>query len=316
MGSLDTLPIEEICPEIASQLLECKRNLIEFYHQDLDIEFTVEDGVLYLLQARAARLGSFAQLMAATDFLKRGIITLDKYRENIGSLELAYANIPLPRADFRFRQWVPPLATGIPINGGVVSGTLIITIERLKEAEKRRESVIFFAVNTKPTDFNIFNLSSAIVTVYPGRTSHAAITAMTLNKACIVGCSDIEIDYEHRKVIFHGAGDIALTEGERITIDGNAGAVYRGVAPISDTCMPVSSIHEAILKAQSAGEAAQIVETMISTKMKALRRESSLRKKVLRKPEICISAMCSCVLTQTSTSARTPSPKLWICEFR
>jgi 3-phosphoglycerate kinase/phosphohistidine swiveling domain-containing protein len=281
MGSLDTLPIEEICPEIASQLLECKRNLIEFYHQDLDIEFTVEDGVLYLLQARAARLGSFAQLMAATDFLKRGIITLDKYRENIGSLELAYANIPLPRADFRFRQWVPPLATGIPINGGVVSGTLIITIERLKEAEKRRESVIFFAVNTKPTDFNIFNLSSAIVTVYPGRTSHAAITAMTLNKACIVGCSDIEIDYEHRKVIFHGAGDIALTEGERITIDGNAGAVYRGVAPISDTCMPVSSIHEAILKAQSAGEAAQIVETMISTKMKALRRESSLRKKSL-----------------------------------
>ncbi len=281
MGSLDTMPIEEINPKIAHQLSEYKKKLIDFYHQDLDIEFTVEDGVLYLLQARAARLGSFAQLIAATDFLKRGIITLDKYKEHIESLELAYANVPLPRADFRFRQWVPPLATGIPINGGVVSGTLIITIERLKEAEKRRESVIFFAVNTKPTDFHIFNLSSAIITVYPGRTSHAAITAMTLNKACIVGCSDIEIDYENRRVIFHGAGDIALTEGERITIDGNAGAVYRGVAPISDTCMPVYRIREAILNAQSARETAQIVETMISTKMKALQRESSLQKKSL-----------------------------------
>jgi 3-phosphoglycerate kinase/phosphohistidine swiveling domain-containing protein len=281
MGSADTMPIEQIDPAIAKPLLCNKKKLIEFYRQDLDIEFTVEDGVLYLLQARAAKLGSFAQLMADTDFLKRGIITLNKYKEHIESLELAYANISLPRADFRFRQWVPPLATGIPINGGVVSGTLIITEERLKEAEKRRESVVFFAVNTKPTDFNIINLSSAIVTQYPGRTSHAAITAMALNKPCIVGCFDIEIDYTHRRVLFHAAGNIALAEGERITIDGNAGAVYRGVAPISDTFMPVSRIRKAILKAQSAGEAAQIVEGMIFTKMKVLQRESSLRKKSL-----------------------------------
>ncbi len=281
MGTSDTLPIEQIDPEIALRLSEYKRKLIEFYHQDLDIEFTVEDGVLYLLQARAARLGSFAQLTAATDFLKQGIITLGTYREHIESLELAYANISLPRADFRFRRWVPPLATGIPINGGVVSGTLIITVERLREAEKRRESVIFFAVNTKPTDFNIINLSSAIVTLYPGRTSHAAITAMTLNKPCIVGCSDIEIDYAHRRVLFHGAGNIALAEGERVTIDGNAGAVYQGVAPISDTYMPVVGIREAILNVQSAGEAARIVERMISAKTKALQRESSLRKKSL-----------------------------------
>jgi phosphohistidine swiveling domain-containing protein len=206
-------------------------------------------------------------------------ITLNKYNELIESLESRTPNFT-SGATFGSDNGSAPRERHTN-NGGVVSGTLIITEERLKEAEKRRESVVFFAVNTKPTDLNIINLSSAIVTQYPGRTSHAAITAMALNKPCIVGCSDIEIDYTHRRVLFHAAGNIALAEGERITIDGNAGAVYRGVAPISDTFMPVSRIRKAILKAQSAGEAAQIVEGMIFTKMKVLQRESSLRKKSL-----------------------------------
>lgn len=281
MGSADTLPIAELDRGVSAGLTECTRRLVEYFRQDLDLEFTVENGVLYLLQARAAKLGAYAQFIADTDFLKRGVIGLEKYRERVESLELAYANLSLPRADFRFRQWVPPLTSGISINGGVVSGTLAITPERLREAERRRESVVYFAINTKPTDFDIINLSSAIVTVYPGRTSHAAITAMSLNKPCIVGCSDLEIDYNRRRVIFSAAGGIALAEGERITVDGNAGAVYRGVAPISDTFLPVSALREAISAAKSPEQAVRAAEAMILEKTEALRRESSLKKLTL-----------------------------------
>ncbi len=96
-----------------------------------------------------------------------------------------------------------------------------------------------------------------------------------------MGCSDLEIDYDRRRVIFGAAGGIALAEGERITVDGNAGAVYRGVAPISDTFLPVSALREAISAAKSPEEAVRAAEDMILDKNEALRRESSLKKLTL-----------------------------------
>jgi 3-phosphoglycerate kinase/phosphohistidine swiveling domain-containing protein len=281
MGSVHTEPISRLDPETADALEEGKRLLIDYYRQDLDLEFTVEDGTLYYLQARAAILGAFASLVADTDFLRRGIISLEHYRQRLDSLEMAFASVSLPRADFLSRQWNPPLTVGVPINGGVVSGTLVLTQERLKEAEARRESVVYFAHTTKPTDFAIMNGAQAIVTIYPGRTSHAAITAMSMNKPCIVGCDDVEIDYEKRTVLFRGAKSMILQEGERVTADGNTGAVYRGVAPISEFFLPLASVISAVNGCVDPEEAARVVQELIRTALADMRRSTHPRRRSL-----------------------------------
>lgn len=278
MGSSGTEPMQHLDPEIAAQLVHAKQLLTRHYRQDLDLEFTVENGELFLLQARSARLGAFAQLVADTDFLAQGIIGLEEYRRRIEHLELAYDSVALPRADFKMRTWNPPLTVGVPINGGVVSGTLVLSEERLKEADDRRESVVFFANSTKPTDFAVMNGAQAIVTVYPGRTSHAAITAMSMNKPCIVGCADVEIDYDSRRVIFHGAGGVFLGEGERVTADGNTGSVYRGVAPISEFYLPVAAASEALSSCTQPEEAARAVNALIESSLARLYRETKLRR--------------------------------------
>jgi 3-phosphoglycerate kinase/phosphohistidine swiveling domain-containing protein len=281
MGSAHTEPISALDSHLAHELERCKKILIRHYCQDLDIEFTVENDTLFLLQARSARLGAFAQLVADTDFLSLGILDLTQYKDRLDRLEMSYASVALPREDFGARLWNPPLTRGVPINGGVVSGTLVLTLERLKEAEVRRESVVFFAHTTKPTDFSIMNGAHAIVTVYPGRTSHAAITAMAMNKPCIVGCADVHIDYPRRLVVFKGAGDTMLHEGERITIDGNTGAVYRGVAPISEIFFPISSINTAIERTTSPDAAVKIVRDLIQLKKAFVHREMSLKRRTL-----------------------------------
>ena len=281
MGSAHSEAMADLDPEIAAELGRCKELLVGHFRQDLDLEFTVEDGRLYLLQARAAKLGAFANLVADTDFLSRGLIDLGQYRERLDRLEMANAFIALPRADFRSRRWNPPLTVGVPINSGVVSGTLVLSQERLKEAENRRESVVYFANTTKPTDFAVMNGAHAIVTVYPGRTSHAAITAMAMNKPCIVGCGDVEIDYENRRVLFHAAGLTVLREGERVTADGNTGAIYRGIAPISEFFLPLSSVGAAVEGCSTAPEAARAVRALLESRLASLNRETNLHRMTL-----------------------------------
>lgn len=273
-----TQAISSIDQELAEKLEKGKRLLVQRYKQDLDIEFTVENGELYFLQARAARLGAFAQLVADTDLLSQSIIDLDEYRARIDRLEAAYMSAALPRADFRLRRWNPPLSVGVPINGGVVSGTLVMSMERLKEAEARRESVVYFAYTTKPTDFDVMHVAQAIVTVYPGRTSHAAITAMSMNKPCIVGCGDIELDYERKLAIFRGSGSTVLREGERVTADGNTGAVYKGVAPISDFFLPLASVSAVVGRCSSSAEAVIVVRDLVESELARLSRETNLRR--------------------------------------
>lgn len=278
MGSADSEPVSLIDHGIAAELERAKRLLIAHYRQDLDLEFTVEDETLYFLQARSARLGAFAQLAADTDFARRGLIGLEEYRDRLDRLEMSYASAALPRADFRMRRWNPPLTVGVGINGGVVSGTLILSEDRLKQAEAHRESVVYFANSTKPTDFTVMNGAHAIVTVYPGRTSHAAITAMSMNKPCIVGCADVEIDHGRRTVTFNAANGAVLREGERVTVDGNSGAVYRGIAPISEFFLPLAAAGAAARGCSSAAEAAAAVRSLIDAELARLSHETDLRR--------------------------------------
>ena len=191
MGNIVTRNIATIAENIKAELLSYKRILEQELKHELDIEFTVEDDRLYLLQTRRATISTYAKLVVDVDMMKNGIISLEEFRKRIERMCATNAFISVPRADDGFREWKPPLIAGVPINHGIACGTLVLTLEKLEEIKAHRENIIYFAQNTKPSDFYIMNNAHGIITVYPGRTSHAAITSITLNKLLENGATPI-----------------------------------------------------------------------------------------------------------------------------
>jgi len=170
----------------------------------------------------------------------------------------------------------------VPINHGITWGTLVLTPEKLEEIKAHRENIIYFAQNTKPSDFYIINNSHGIVTVFPGRTSHAAITSITLNKPCIVGCSNAIINLEQKSVTFKGTeGDVTLKEGELVTMDANSGYIYRGTVPLSNSFIRTHNILDTVRSTDSKTEAAARVEKIIREKIAILEKETGFKKKVI-----------------------------------
>lgn len=281
MGNIITHSISEIPAHIRAELLKYKTTLERELKHDLDIEFTVEDDRLYLLQTRRASISNYAKLVVGTDMLKKGIITIDEFIKRIERLCTSNPFISVPRVEGEYREWKPPVCEGVPINHGIVLGTLVLTPEKLEEIRGNRENIVYFAQNTKPSDFYIINNSHAIATIFPGRTSHAAITSITLNKPCLVGCSNAVIDLEQRTVTFKGETDVVLKEGELVTLDANGGYLYRGSAPLSNSFIKTHNILDTIRKAGSSVDAAKEVERIIQEKISILEKETGFRKKVI-----------------------------------
>ncbi len=282
MGNIITRTIAAIPPAIKDELNRYKRILEKELKHDLDIEFTVEDNHLYLLQTRRASISTYAKLVVDTDMMKRGIISLDEFRKRLDRMCATNAFISVPRVEEEFREWKPPVSEGVPINPGITWGTLVLTLEKLEEIKAHRENIIYFALNTKPSDFYIINNSHGIVTVFPGRTSHAAITSITLNKPCIVGCSNAVINLEQRCVTFKSPeGDVTLKEGELVTIDANSGYVYRGTVPLSNSFIRTHNIFETLRNIVSPIEAADKVESIIREKIAILEKETGFKKKII-----------------------------------
>jgi phosphohistidine swiveling domain-containing protein len=144
--------------------------------------------------------------------MKKGVLTVYEYRGRIDRLCAGNAYMSVPRSDGGSREWKPPVGTGVPINHGIAWGRLALTPARFEEFRKGRENIIYMAQTTKPSDFHLINNSQGIVTVYPGRTSHAAITSITLNKPCVVGCANAVISLERGTVTFKGEADVTLKE--------------------------------------------------------------------------------------------------------
>lgn len=281
MSNIITRHIAGIAAPLRTQLDHYKGMLEKELKHELDIEFTVEDNRLYLLQTRRATVSAYAKLVIDTDMLRKGIITVAEYLRRIERLCAGNAFVSVPLADEGLREWRPPVGTGMPINHGTAKGVLVLTREKLDEQKARNESVIYFAQNTKPSDFYVINNSSGIISVFPGRTSHAAITSITLNKPCIVGCSNAVIDLHRRTVTFRGETDTVIHEGEVITLDANGGAIYRGAVPLTNSFVKTHDILDAVSADMSAAQAAGRVETLLNEKLAALDRDMTQRRKGL-----------------------------------
>ncbi|MGC8912813.1 MAG: pyruvate, phosphate dikinase [Thermoplasmata archaeon] len=216
--------LEKEMPEVYKQLLDVRKKLEHHFKEVQDLEFTIEKGKLYILQTRNGKMNATARVKTAVDFVKEGVITKEEALLRINPSELD--QLMHRRVDPKCT--VKPIATGIPASPGAASGSVIFDAD---EAEKRGRlgwKVILLREETKPEDIHGFFAAQGILTSKGGKTSHAAVVARGMGKPCVTGCEEIKIDSRARVATI---GNIKISEGDILTIDGTTGRVWLGEIP-------------------------------------------------------------------------------------
>jgi pyruvate,orthophosphate dikinase len=217
-------PIEEMrerLPEAYDQLMDTMSRLEQHYRDMQDIEFTIEDGRLYILQTRSAKRTAAAALKTAADMTNEGLI----------SREEAIARIDPVQLDQLLHPMLDPTATydvaahGLNASPGAACGAIVLDADTAEEHGKAGESVILVGWETSPDDIHGMIWSKGVLTAHGGMTSHAAVVARGMGKPCVAGCEGLSIDADTRTIRI---GSHELQEGDTITIDGASGSVIVG----------------------------------------------------------------------------------------
>ena len=223
-GIRTPLPLPEMkerLPEAFEQLVETMRRLEEHYREMQDIEFTVEDGRLYLLQTRSGKRTAQAALRIAVDMVEDGLISKEEAVARIDPGQLNQLLHPMidPKADFDVA------AKGLNASPGAATGKIVLDADTAEDRGKAGEDVILVRWETTPDDIHGFLEARGILTAQGGMTSHAAVVARGMGKPCVAGCEGLTIDLEQQKIRL---GERELAEGDVITIDGGTGEVIVG----------------------------------------------------------------------------------------
>ncbi len=233
-------PIQELknhMPEVYEKLYNYAKTLEKVSKEVQDVEFTIEDGKLYMLQTRDAKMNPIAKIKTSVDMYKEGILTKEEAILRIKPFDIL--QLLYPRIDEK-KIKVKPIAKGLASSPGAVSGKVVFDADTAVEWNKKGERVILVREETKPDDVHGFYASVGILTSRGGMTSHAAVVARAIGKPCVVGCEDIKIDYNKRIFI---VGNIVVKEGDLITIDGFTGNVYLGEQP-TEILKPIKEFEE------------------------------------------------------------------------
>jgi pyruvate,orthophosphate dikinase len=215
-----------LMPRVYKQL-EKVRALLEKHYRDMqDMEFTVEEGTLYMLQTRTGKRTPSATFRMAVDMASEGLISRDEAilrvkPEDIERLFYPVIDSATPRADLSKRK----LAAGINAVPGAASGRVVFTAHEAEEWAARGEKVILVRKETSPEDVGGMYVAQGILTATGGKTSHAAVVARGWGKCCIVGCEAMDIDYGAKSMVIKGR---TVKQGDWITLDGNDGEVFEG----------------------------------------------------------------------------------------
>jgi pyruvate, orthophosphate dikinase len=223
-GIRTPLPITEMkdrLPEAFNQLVDTMRRLEERYREMQDIEFTVEEGKLYLLQTRSGKRTAQAALKIAVDMVEEGLISREEAVVRIDPKQLDQLLHPMidPEADYE------AAAKGLNASPGAATGKVVLDADTAEERGKAGEDVILVRWETNPDDIHGLLEARGILTAQGGMTSHAAVVARGMGKPCVAGCEGLSIDLEGRKISLDGR---EVAEGEVITIDGGTGDVIVG----------------------------------------------------------------------------------------
>jgi pyruvate,orthophosphate dikinase len=208
-------------PEAFEQLTDTMRRLEEHYKDVQDIEFTVEEGRLYLLQTRSAKRTAAAALKAAVSMVDEGLINREEAVARIDPAQLDQLLHPMldPNAQ------VEVAAQGLNASPGAACGAIVLDADTAEERGRAGENVILVRWETTPDDIHGLIQAAGILTAHGGMTSHAAVVARGMGKPCVAGCENLTIDLDARTITLAGT---RLAEGDTLTIDGGTGRVIVG----------------------------------------------------------------------------------------
>lgn len=226
-GIRTPMPIDELQkqnPAVYKQLVDIAERLEKYFKEPQDIEFTVEQSKLFMLQTRNAKMNTVAQVKTSVDMV----------HENLIPKERAIIRVPPEQLEQLLHKMVDPkstakpFATGIPASPGVATGKVVLDADQAEMQGTTGNKVILVREETKPDDIHGFFASQGILTSKGGKTSHAAVVARGMDKPCVCGASALHIDQTRKRI---KVGNLLIKEGEMITIDGTNGNVYVGTVP-------------------------------------------------------------------------------------
>jgi pyruvate,orthophosphate dikinase len=221
--------LEDFMPKIYKQLDSIQKRLERHYHDMQDIEFTIQDGRLFLLQTRTGKRNGPAAVKMAVDMLKEGLISKKEAVMRVKPSQLDELLHPI--IDPAAEKEAKVLAKGLPAGPGGASGSIVFDSDTSVEWAEKGKKVILLREETNPEDVEGMRAAKAILTARGGMTSHAALVARGWGKCCIVGCSDLDINYSKKTVKI---GDDVLKEGDLVTLNGTKGLIYKDVLPMMD----------------------------------------------------------------------------------
>ena len=223
--ALSDMPsMEEVMPEVFGQLVDVNLKLENHYRDMQDIEFTVQDGKLWMLQTRAGKRTTAAALKIAVDMVSEGLITKDEAVLRIDPMSLDQLLHPMLDPDAQ----LDIIATGLPASPGAASGAVVFSADEAEKAKADGRKVILVRMETSPEDIHGMHAAEGILTSRGGMTSHAAVVARGMGRPCVSGAGSVRIDYD--KQDFQVAG-VTVKAGETITLDGSTGRVMAGEVP-------------------------------------------------------------------------------------
>ena len=215
--------LELSMPELYAQLAEIRNNLEVHYSDMQDIEFTIQDGRLWMLQTRTGKRTGTSAIKMAVDMCNEGMI--DKKTAIMRVMPEQLDELLHPMLDTESEKQATFLAKGLPAGPGGATGRIVFTADDAESWHKNGEQVILIREETSPEDVHGMHAAEAILTAKGGMTSHAALVARGWGKCCIVGCSAIHINKETKEV---SVGDAVLKEGDWVTMNGTRGNLYKG----------------------------------------------------------------------------------------
>ena len=221
--------LKEVMPEVYDQFVTICHTLEDHYRDMQDMEFTIEDRKLYMLQTRNGKRTAKAALKIACDLVDEGMITEEKAVKMIDPRNLD--TLLHPQFDAEALKKAEPVAKALAASPGAACGKIVFTAEDAKEWNARGEKVVLVRLETSPEDIEGMKAAQGILTVRGGMTSHAAVVARGMGTCCVSGCSDIAMDEANKKFVLAGK---EYHEGDWLSIDGSTGKIYDGIIPTVD----------------------------------------------------------------------------------
>ena len=231
-GVRTPMPIAQMAdqfPEAYNQFVNVCALLENHYRDMQDMEFTVENGKLYMLQTRNGKRTAKAALKIACDLIDEGMIDEKKAVSMIDPRNLD--TLLHPQFDAKALKAATPIGKGLGASPGAACGKVVFTAEDAEEWAERHEKVVLVRLETSPEDITGMKVSQGILTVRGGMTSHAAVVARGMGSCCVSGCGDIVMDEEKKQFTLGGK---TFHEGDYISIDGSTGNIYDGIIPTVD----------------------------------------------------------------------------------